>query len=142
MICDNQLNGGLCSSVWICRSDGALLWDWYHVGKSSSVAIDGRRRGEDDIGHVVLGHAAKEGDCATNIDAVVLEGNFGGFANSLKGPVNTSTTVIILFPPLLYERDCWAECLTFSAAKWITLSISGWAAKTFSRAASSVMSAS
>ena len=84
MVCDNQFNGRLCSSVWICWFDRAVFWDRYHVGKSSSVAIDGRGRGEDNIGHVVLGHAAKESDCATNIDAVVLEGNFGGFANCLK----------------------------------------------------------
>ncbi len=61
-----------------------MLWDGNHVGKSSSIAIDGRRRGEDNIGNVVFGHTAEESDCATDIDAVVFEGLFGGLANCLE----------------------------------------------------------
>jgi len=85
MVCDNQFNGRFCPSVWICWSDGAAFWDGYHVSKSSSIPIDGRGRGKDDISHVVLGHAAEEGDCTTDIDAVVLKGDFGRFADCLKG---------------------------------------------------------
>lgn len=83
MIGNNQLNCALGASVRVRGADGAVFGDGDHVGNSSGVAIDSRGRGEYNVGDIVLGHAAEESDCPADVDAVVFEGNFTRFADSL-----------------------------------------------------------
>ena len=84
MIRDDQFDCAFGSSVWIGRANWAVLGDRNHIGNSSRITINGRGGGEDDIWDIVLGHAAEESDGAANIDAVVFEGDLGGFADCLK----------------------------------------------------------
>lgn len=83
VISDDRFDHAFSVSIWIGGANWAILGNGYHVGNSSRIAVDGRRRGEDDVGNIVLGHAAEEGDGSTNIDAVVFEGDLGGFTNGL-----------------------------------------------------------
>ena len=61
-----------------------MLGYGYHVRESGGIAIDGRRRGEDDIGDVVLAHRAQERDRAADVDAVVFERYLAGLADGLE----------------------------------------------------------
>lgn len=83
MIRDDIFNHALRAAVWVGRTDWAVLGDGNHVGDTGGIAIDGRGGGEDDVGDIVFGHAAEEGDSAAHIDAVVFERDLGGFANRL-----------------------------------------------------------
>ena len=67
---------GLGASIGVCRADRAMLWNWNHVWKACGVAIDGGRRGENDVGHIVLGHATEQADCAVHICAIVFKRDF------------------------------------------------------------------
>lgn len=77
------LNASLCTAVSVGRANGAGLGNRNHVLEAGGVAVDGSRGGEDNVGDVVLGHGAKERDAATDVDAVVLEGDFSGFTDGL-----------------------------------------------------------
>lgn len=129
MVCDNIFNHALCSSIWVCGPNWAVFGDGDHVRYLSCiVTVDGGRRGEDDIGYIVLDHASEEGDCSANIYAIVFDWDFGGFTNSLDRSVCACANVGGSLEG------------TLRAAKWITLSMFGCAAKTLSRPSSSVTS--
>lgn len=81
---DDVLNHGLGAAVGVGRADWAVLGDGDHVGDAGSIAVDGGGGGEDNVVDVVALHGAEEGDAATDIDAVVLEGDLAGLADSLK----------------------------------------------------------
>ena len=102
MIRDNQLDCALRASVWVCRANWAYFGNGDHVGNSSSIAIDGRRRGEDDIRDIMLGHAAEESDGSANIDAVVFEGDLGRFTDCLES--TTQYLLVQSFVPELPSR--------------------------------------
>ena len=89
---DDVLDHGLGAAVGVGGADGAVLGDGDHVLPLRGVAIDGGRGGEDDVGHVVLRHAAEEDDGAVDVDAVVFEGLDGGLADGLKGDVSLAWT--------------------------------------------------
>lgn len=82
-ISDHQLDRALCPSVWVGGADGAVLGDGNHIGNSSGIAVDGRRRREDNVVYVVLLHASEEGDRSAHVDTVVFQGNLARFAHSL-----------------------------------------------------------
>lgn len=84
MIYDDQFDCALGSSVWVGRTNWAVLGDRYHVGNSSRIAIDSRRGGEDDVWDIVLGHAPEENDSPANIDTIILERNLGRFSHCLE----------------------------------------------------------
>lgn len=73
-VCNGKLDGELCVSVRVGRTQGALLGDGDHVGEASGVAVDGSRAREDNVVDIVLLHGAEEVDCAVDIDKVVVEG--------------------------------------------------------------------
>jgi hypothetical protein len=129
LVGDDILNDVLGATVDVGRTAGAVLGDGNHVLEAGGIAVDGGGGGEDDVGDIVAGHGAEEGDAAADVDTVVLEGNFARFANSL--------VAIVLALPSIRGRQPW---ITLRAAKWITLSISGCLEKTSSRPFSSVMS--
>lgn len=81
---DDLLDEGLGVAVGVGRADGAVLGDGNHVGKAGRVAVDGGGRGEDNVGDVVLGHGAEEGDGTADVDAVVLQGDLARFADGLS----------------------------------------------------------
>jgi len=83
VISDDRFNHAFSVSIRVGGANWAILGNGYHVGNSSRIAVDGRGRGEDNIGDIVLGHAAEKSDGSANIDAVVFEGDLGGFANGL-----------------------------------------------------------
>ena len=83
VIRDDQFDRGLCATVWVCGADWAVLRDGDHVLPLRRVAVHGCRGGEDDVGDVVLVHAAEEDDGAIDVDAVVFEGLHGRFSNGL-----------------------------------------------------------
>jgi hypothetical protein len=93
-ISDDQLDCALSSSVWISWADWAVFRDGNHVWHTGRIAVDGRGGGEDDVGDIVLLHAAKEGDGSTNIDTIVFEGDFGGFAYGLKRRWSVCASVV------------------------------------------------
>jgi hypothetical protein len=124
---NNVLDHGLGAAVCVRRTDRAMLGNRNHVREAGGIAVDGSGGGEDDVVDIVALHGAEKGDAATDIDAVILEGDFTRLADSLEG---ISRRYIATFGMLLALR----------AAKWMTLSISGCLAKTSSIAFSSVMS--
>lgn len=83
MISDDGFDHAFSVSIWVGGTNWALLGNGNHVGNSSRIAVDGRGRGEDNVGDIVLGHAAEQSDGSANIDAVVFEGDLGGFTNCL-----------------------------------------------------------
>lgn len=70
-------------SVGVCRTHGAFFGDGDHVRETGRIAVDSSGTGEDDIRHIMLEHGAEETDGSEDIDAVVFEGDFGGFADGL-----------------------------------------------------------
>lgn len=84
VIDDDQLNCALGSSVWVCGANWADLGDGDHVGNAGGIAVDGCGGGEHDVGDIVGGHAAKEGDGAANVDTVVFEGDLCRFSYGLE----------------------------------------------------------
>jgi len=151
LVRDDVLDHGLGAPVRVGGADGAVLGNGYHVGEARGVAVDGGRGREDDVGHIVPGHGAQEADAAADIDAVVLEGDLARLADGLatitsgqRGEMGGRACLApcSAYPWLAIEAPRGAVELTLRAAKWITLSMSGWAAKILSRAASSVTSAS
>jgi hypothetical protein len=58
MIRNNKFDYALGASVRVRGANWAVFGDGNHVGDSSRIAVDGRRRGEDDVGDIVLGHAS------------------------------------------------------------------------------------
>lgn len=140
VIGDDELDHGLGAAVRVGGADGAVLGDGDHVLPFCGVAVDGGRGGEDDVRDVVFGHAAQEDNGSIDVYAVVFEGLLRGLADSLG--------VVSLWKTWSDQERCrrnWygsqgRRAPTFKAAKWITLSISGCASKTFSRAGSSVTS--
>lgn len=125
---DGGLNGELGVTVGVGGAQRAVLGDGDHVGEAGGIAVDGGGAGEDNVGDIVLDHGAEEVDGAVDIDQVVVQGLLARFTNGLEGLVS-------------FRAFCCADvCLTFSAAKWITLSMSGWASNTLSKAFSSVTS--
>jgi hypothetical protein len=64
-------------------TERALFGDGDHVGEAGGIAVDGCGGGEDDVGHVVLLHAAQQAEGAEDVDAVVLERDLAGLADGL-----------------------------------------------------------
>lgn len=58
VIDDDQFDCALCSTVWVCGADWAVLRNGNHVGNSSRITVDGGRGGEDDVANIVGGHAS------------------------------------------------------------------------------------
>jgi hypothetical protein len=83
MVGDHGLDAKLRVAVRVGRTERALLGDGNHVGEACGVAVDGRGGREDDVGHVVFLHAAQQAEGAKDVDAVVLERDLAGLANSL-----------------------------------------------------------
>ena len=73
---NNRLIGGLSAAIGISRANWAVLGNGDHVWKARCVAINGGRRGEDNVGDVVFRHAAEQTYGAVDIGAVVLERYF------------------------------------------------------------------
>jgi len=82
-ICDEQLDGVFCVSIWVCWAKRAVLWNWNHIWEAGGITVNGGRGGEDNVGNVVLLHGTKKGDGTANIDAEVLLWDLGRLANSL-----------------------------------------------------------
>lgn len=83
MVGDDVLDHGLGATVGVGSTLGAVLGDGNHVLEAGGVAVDGGGGGEDNVGDIVAGHGLEERDAAANVDAVVLEGDLGRFANGL-----------------------------------------------------------
>lgn len=138
---DHGLDTELGVTVRVGRAERALFGDGDHVGEAGCIAVDGRRGREDDVGDVVLGHAAQEAERAEDVDAVVLERDLARLADGLVKRV--SVRWFLRFPTInVPDSHALAiALLTFNAAKWMTLSMSGCASKILSSSFSSVMSA-
>lgn len=83
VVLDDLLDHELGPAIGVCWASRAGLGDGNHVGEAGGVAVDGSGRGEDDVGDIVLGHRAQQGDASANIDTVVLQRDLAGLANSL-----------------------------------------------------------
>jgi hypothetical protein len=83
VVCDDILDHGLGSAISVGGTDRAVLGNGDHILEAGGVAVDGSRGGEDNVGDIVLGHGAQQGDAAPDIDAVVLEGDLARFADGL-----------------------------------------------------------
>lgn len=60
-----------------------MFWDGNHIGKTSSISVDGSRGRKNDVCNIVSRHRAEKCDTAVDIDAIVLEGNFARFSHCL-----------------------------------------------------------
>ena len=85
MIGDDHFIGGFGTAVRIGGADWAVFWDRDHVRKTCCVAINGGGRREDDVGDVMLGHAAEQAYRTVDIGAVVFKGYLAGLADCLVG---------------------------------------------------------
>lgn len=84
VVADHQLRGVFGVSVGIGGAKGAVLGDWNHVRKTGSIAVDGGRRGIDDVGDVIRLGRFQETECAIDIGVVVVKRDFSRFADSLE----------------------------------------------------------
>lgn len=89
---DDALDCGFGAAVCVGGANRAVLWDGDHVGEAGGIAIDGSGRGEDNVGHIVLGHGAEEGDAAANVHTVVFQGDLARLADSLAMLSNDGPT--------------------------------------------------
>lgn len=80
---DHGLDAELGVSVRVGGTERAVFGDGDHVGEASGVAVDGRGGRENDVGDVVLGHAAQEAEGAVDVDIVVVEGDLARLADGL-----------------------------------------------------------
>lgn len=80
---DHGLNTKLGVSVWVGGTKRALLRNGNHVGEACGIAVNSRGGREDNVGHVVLLHAAQQAEGAEDVDAVVLERDFARLSDSL-----------------------------------------------------------
>lgn len=85
---DGVLHALLRVAVRVRRPHGADLGDGDHVGEAGGVAVDGCGAGEDDVVYIVLLHRAEEAEGSVDVDAVVFEGDLGGFSDGLFISVN------------------------------------------------------
>ena len=80
---DDALDRRLRAAVHVGGADGAVFGDGDHVLEARGVAVDGGRGGEDDVVDIVLHHRGEEGDGASDVGAVVCEGDLARLANGL-----------------------------------------------------------
>lgn len=80
---DHGLDAELGVAIRVGGTERAVLGDGDHVGEARGIAVDSRRRGEDDVGDIVLGHALEEAERAEDVHAVVLERDLAGLADGL-----------------------------------------------------------
>lgn len=94
MVLDNLLNKGLGVAVGVGRADGAVLGDGDHVLEARGVTVDSGRRGEDNVGDVVVLHGLEQRHGAGNVDPVVLEGDLARLADGLeRGKVDNAVDI-------------------------------------------------
>lgn len=74
---DDGLVGRLGTAIGIGRANWAVFRNRDHVRKACCVTIDCGRGGKNDVGDIVLGHAAEEADRSVDICAVVFQRDFG-----------------------------------------------------------------
>ena len=53
---DDVLDHGLGTAIGVGGTNRTAFGDGDHVGESCGIAVDGRRRGEDNVADIVLGH--------------------------------------------------------------------------------------
>ena len=80
---DHSLDTKLGVAVRVGRAKRALLGNGNHVREAGGITVDSCGGREDDVGDVVLGHAAQEAEGAEDVDAVVLEGDLARLADGL-----------------------------------------------------------
>ena len=83
MVGNAGFDGGFGAAVGVGGTDRAFFGNGDHIGEAGSIAIDGGRGGEDDVGDIVLGHGREEADGAIDIGAVVLKWDLARFSDCL-----------------------------------------------------------
>jgi hypothetical protein len=81
---DHSLDSKLCVSVRIGGPKRAFLRNGNHVGEACSIAVNCCGRREDNVGHVMLLHAAQQAERAIDINAVVVERDLARLADGLS----------------------------------------------------------
>ena len=84
VVSNHQLAGELGVAVGVCRPEGTLFGNGDHVLETGSVAINSSRGGVDDVANIVVLGSSQKGECALNVDAIVVEWDLSGFTNSLQ----------------------------------------------------------
>ena len=83
MIGNDSLVRGFGATIWVGGPNGAVFGDGNHVLEAGSVAVDGSRRREDDVGDIVACHGAEKTDRTVDVRTVVLQRNLARFTYSL-----------------------------------------------------------
>ena len=83
MIGDDSLVRGLGATIRVGGPNWAVFGDGNHVLETGSVAVDGGRRREDDVGDIVTCHGAEKADGTVDVRAVVLQRDLARFAYRL-----------------------------------------------------------
>ena len=91
---DAGFDGRLGAAVRVRGANGADFGNGYHVLEAGGVAVDGGRRGEDDVGDIVTGHGGQEADGAVDIGAVVFQRDLARLAYSLPDMVTEKSQKI------------------------------------------------
>ena len=86
IIRDERLHSELRVSIRIRRTKRTFFRNRNHVWESGRISIYRRRRGEDNVGHIVLLHTPQQAKSAVDVDMVVVQWNLSrlsyGFQSS------------------------------------------------------------
>lgn len=84
MVANDGLNHHLCMTICVGGANGAVLGNGDHARNTGGITVDSGGGREDNVGDIVLGHGAEQGDAAADIDTVVLQWDFARLANGLQ----------------------------------------------------------
>lgn len=105
MISDQGLDCSFCATIWICGTDGAMFWDGNHVFETCSIAVDGGRGGEDDVGDIMTSHRREQADGAIDVCPPIFQRNLSRFAYGLGTISRTSTASHLTYA----DRNIFSE---------------------------------
>lgn len=84
VVCDHEFGGKFCVAVGIRWAKWTLFGNGNHARDPSCIAIDGSRGGIHNVGDIVAGGRREEGECAGDIDSVVVEGDLSRFTDRFQ----------------------------------------------------------
>ena len=72
VVCDASFDRRFGTAIGVRGADWADFRNWDHVFEAGGIAIDGGRRGKNNVGYIVACHGGQEADGAVDIGTVVL----------------------------------------------------------------------
>lgn len=94
---DHEFRGEFRVSVRVGWAEWAFFGDGDHAGDTGGIAVDRGRGGVDNVGDIVAGSGAQEGEGAVDIDTVVVQGDLSGFSHGFEGSEVDDTVNVGVF---------------------------------------------